>query len=109
MVRINPYIQQRGIKFIYVFKKTTLHSAEEKMNIGYTEEPFKVVAKTCGCKEKVRKITYSFIDLCIDKRDIISGELEACERLLKYTEDNADRETIEKEVAELKMTLDLMP
>jgi|SRR5919197_5388522 hypothetical protein len=103
----------RYIKFIYVFKKTILQSSEEKMNIGYTEEPFKVVAKTCGCKEKVRKITYSFIDsyhnLCIDKRDIISAELEACERLLKYTEDNADRETIEKEVAELKMTLDLMP
>lgn len=103
----------RYIKFIYVFKKTILQSAEGKMNIGYTEEPFKVVAKTCGCKEKVRKITYSFINsyhnICIDKRDIISAELEACERLLKYTEDNADRETVEKEVAELKMTLDLMP
>lgn len=83
------------------------------MNIAYTEEPLKIVAKTCGCKEKVKKVTYSFIDsyhsLCIDKKDIISAELEACERLLKYTVDKSDRETIEKEIAQLKMTLDLMP
>lgn len=86
-------------------------SAKEKMNIVY-KEPFKIVAKTCGCKEKVKKVTYSFIDsyhsFCIDKRDIISAELEASERLLKYTADNADRETLEKEVAELEMALDLM-
>lgn len=83
------------------------------MNIAYTEEPLKIVAKTCGCKEKVKKVTYSFIDsyhsLCIDKKDIISAELEACERLLKYAEDKDDRETIDKEIAQLKMTLDLMP
>lgn len=83
------------------------------MNISYTEEPLKIVAKTCGCKEKVKKVTYSFIDsyhsLCIDKKDIISAELEACERLLKYAVDKDDRETINKEIAQLKMTLDLMP
>jgi hypothetical protein len=58
-------------------------------------------------------VTYSFIDeshaLCIDKKDIISAELEACERLLKYTVDLADEEIIKKELAELKMALDLMP
>lgn len=58
-------------------------------------------------------MTYSFIDeshaLCIDKKDIISAELEACERLLKYTVDLADEEIIKKELAELKMALDLMP
>ncbi|MFL6461889.1 MAG: hypothetical protein ACJ71J_13280 [Nitrososphaeraceae archaeon] len=43
--------------------------------------------------------------LCIDKKDIISAELEACERLLKYTADKADEETIKKEIAELKMAL----
>jgi hypothetical protein len=84
------------------------------MNIAYSEVPFMVEAKTCGCKEKnMQKVTYSFTDgyhsLCIDKKDIISAELEACERLLKYTADKADREIVEKELTELKMTLDLMP
>jgi hypothetical protein len=84
----------------------------KKMNIANTEEPLKVMAKTCNCKEKDKKVTYSIIDeshgLCIDKKDIISAELEACERLLKYTADKADEETIKKEITELKMALDLM-
>jgi hypothetical protein len=84
------------------------------MNIAYSEVPVTVEAKTCGCKEmNMQKVTYSFTDsyhsLCIDKKDIISAELKACERLLKYTADNVDRGTIEKEIAELKMALDLMP
>jgi hypothetical protein len=83
------------------------------MNIVYTEEPFNIVAKTCGCKEKVKKVTYSFIDsyhsLCIDKKDIISAELEACERLLKCAVDKFDRGIIEKEIAQLKMVFALMP
>jgi hypothetical protein len=84
----------------------------KKMNISNTEEPLKVVAKTCNCKEKDKKVTYSFIDdshgLCIDKKDIISAELEACEQLLKYTIDKADEEIIKNEIAELKMALDLL-
>jgi len=85
---------------------------KEKMNIANMEESMKIVAKTCGCKEKQKKVTYSFIDethgLCIDKKDIIFAELEACERLLKYTAEKADEQTIKKEIAELKMALDLM-
>jgi len=84
----------------------------KKMNISTTEEPLKVVAKTCNCKEKDKKVTYSFIDdshgLCIDKKDIVSAELEACEHLLKYTADKADEQTIRTEIAELKMVLDLI-
>jgi hypothetical protein len=82
------------------------------MNIANIEEPLKVVAKTCNCKEKDKKVTYSFIDdshgLCIDKKDIISAELEACEHLLKYTVDKVDEEIIKNEIAELKMALDIM-
>ena len=37
------------------------------------------------------KVTYSIIDsyhsLCLDKKDIISAEIEACQRLSKYTVD----------------------
>ena len=86
---------------------------KQKMNIANMEEPLKIVAKTCGCKEKEKKVTYSFIDdshgLCIDKKDVIYAELKACERLLNYTVDKAEEETIKKEIAELKMALDLMP
>ncbi|MGA9298366.1 MAG: hypothetical protein WBV72_13250 [Nitrososphaeraceae archaeon] len=94
------------------------------MNIGESEELMKLVAKTCGCnKDKSntsnntagisygRKVTYSFIDdfhsLCLDKKDILSAELEACERLLKQTKDEIDKKIIETEIADLKMTLDL--
>ena len=43
-----------------------------------------------------------------DKKDILSAEIEACERLLKYTVDETDRKAIEIEISELKMALDLM-
>jgi hypothetical protein len=58
------------------------------------------------------KVTYTFIDsyhsLCLDKKDIISAEIEACNRLSKYTRDERDKEVIKKEIAELKMSLDLI-
>lgn len=83
------------------------------MNIDYTEVPFTVVAKTCSCKDRKRKVSYLFLDayhnLCMDKKDIVSAQLEACERLLKYARDQTDKNAIEKEIAELKMALDLMP
>ena len=86
------------------------------MNIVEPEVLLTIVAKTCGCKMErdKRKITYALIDsyhsLCMDKKDIIRSELMACERLLKYTtEDQSDRLIVEREIAELKMTLDLLP
>jgi hypothetical protein len=84
------------------------------LNIANTEVPMTVVAKTCGCKERyTRKVTYTFIDayhgLCVDKKDIILAELESCERLLKHTAtDEIDKRAIESEIAELKMSLDMM-
>ena len=35
---------------------------ENEMNVTNTEEPFEIVAKNCGCKERNRKVNYSFID-----------------------------------------------
>jgi hypothetical protein len=82
------------------------------LNISEAEVPIKVVAKTCGCNEKKRKVTYQFIDsyhsLCLDKKDIIYAELEACERLLKYASDEGDKKIVESEIAGLKMALDLL-
>lgn len=83
------------------------------MNIVYPEENL-ITAKTCGCREKNRqKVTYAFSQefhsLCMDKKYIIQSEIEACERLLKYAINDSERAVIEKEVAEFKAALDLMP
>jgi hypothetical protein len=82
------------------------------MNITEAESPMAISAKTCGCREKNMKVTYFFIDschtLCLDKRDIIFAQIEACNRLSRYTRDEEDKKVIEKEIAELKMSLDLI-
>jgi hypothetical protein len=81
------------------------------MNIAQTENPFVIEAKTCGCKNK-KTITYSFIEsshsLCIDRREIILAQIQACERLLKYVKEDIDLRLIEKEISELKLTQDLI-
>jgi hypothetical protein len=82
------------------------------MNMSDPESPVTIMAKTCGCRERNMKVTYSFIDsyhsLCLDKKDIICAEIDACQRLTKYTLDEKDKLVIEKELAELRMSLDLM-
>lgn len=83
------------------------------MNIVQSEnESIVIIAKTCGCQNTGSKVTYTFVDqthaLCHDKKDVIQAEIEACERLLKYAE-GSDKKVIEKELAELRMALDLMP
>ena len=76
------------------------------MNISETEAPIRVIAKTCGCREnKKRKVTYVLVDsyhrLCL-------AEHEASEKLLKYTLEEDDKKTLESEIPELKMALDLL-
>jgi len=83
------------------------------MNISETEAPVRLVAKTCGSGEKNQsKVTYEFIDsyhsLCLDKKDIIYTELEASDRLLEYLSDEQDKRTVESEIAELRIALDLL-
>jgi hypothetical protein len=84
------------------------------MNISESEAPATLIAKTCGCREQQsrKKVTYSFIDsyhnICIDKKDIISSELTACEKLLTYATDRTEKLVIEKEISELKIMLDLV-
>lgn len=74
----------------------------------------------CGCTKEnsIKKVTYTMVDsyhsLCLDKREIIFEELNACERLLKYAtdyniNDEIDKKYIESEIAYLKMILDLIP
>lgn len=84
------------------------------MNIYQVEnESVVIVAKTCGCnKSAARKVTYAFVDqahaLCLDKKDIIQAEIEACEKLSKYALEEPDKKAIEKELSELRMSLDLL-
>jgi len=82
------------------------------MNIAHLESSHQIEAKTCGCRERGIKIAYSFIDtyhsLCIGKKDIILGQIDACERLLKYITDQTNRDVITKEIEELKMILNFL-
>lgn len=82
------------------------------MNIITEEYDSPVMAKTCGCNLNKRKVTYSFLSeshsLCLDKKDLIGAQLEACYKLVKYATDEDDRRAVEKEINELKMALDLM-
>jgi hypothetical protein len=82
------------------------------VNIAHTEQVSDMIAKTCGCKDTKRKVTYSFVDsyhsLCKDKKDIILSEVQACELLLRYPRNENDTFTVEKEIAELKLALDLL-
>lgn len=59
------------------------------------------------------KIAYSFIDiyhsLCLNKKDILLAQIDACERLRNSTIDQTSNIAITKEIAELKMALDLLP
>jgi hypothetical protein len=81
------------------------------MNIE-NDAGYLVVAKTCGCNGSARKVSYAFVDqehaLCVDKKDILTAEIEACERLLKYASEESDRKAIERELSELRIALDLL-
>ena len=83
------------------------------MNIYGSEVPISVSARTCSCRERNGKtVAYTLIDsyhgLCLDKKDIIISELEACMVLLKYSTDETDRLTIEREIIQLRNMLDFL-
>jgi hypothetical protein len=83
------------------------------MNIFSSEEPDLVIAKTCGRTGKeTQKVTYAFSEsfhsLCLDKKEMMQAEIEACERLLKYATNEPERAVIEKEITELRMALDFL-
>lgn len=80
------------------------------MNIVYTQSSL-VTAKTCGCREK-REVTYAFSaephSLCLNKKDVVDAQINACNELLKHTRDASEKLTIEKEITDLKTALDLI-
>ena len=104
-----PISSNEGYTIEYNAKRgpTMEFELRRKMSMIAAEVPLKVVAKTCVDQERNRKVTYSIVDnydsLYIDKKDIISAQLEACNRLLKSAIDTTDKEIIEIEIGELRI------
>jgi hypothetical protein len=93
---------------------TEFHAARvrEELDMNIVEGEDQIIeARTCGDQNK--RVAYKFMDgfhsLCLDKKDIVLAEIGACETLLRACRDDGDRRAVEKEIAELKMALDLMP
>jgi hypothetical protein len=82
------------------------------MNLLEQENDCPVIAKTCASGADKRKVTYMFLSeyhgLCLDRKDLVLAQLDACEKLLKYAKDRLEKDAIEKEIRDLKMALDLM-
>ena len=85
------------------------------MNISESETPLLVEAKTYGHKSDAkgkRRVSYQFIEsfhsLCLDKRELLNAQIQACERLSKYVKDKADLKALQLEITELRMALDML-
>lgn len=82
------------------------------MNIIESEIPFLVEARTCGCKEKGKSVSYHFIEsshsLCLEKGELLLAQIQACERLLKYAKDNEEIDVLKHEISKLRLALDLV-
>ncbi|TVP41555.1 hypothetical protein [Candidatus Nitrosocosmicus arcticus] len=82
------------------------------MNIIENEVPYLVEAKTCGCNERGKSVSYHFIEsshsLCLDKGELMLSQIQACERLLKYSKDNSEILVLQDEITKLKLALDLI-
>ncbi len=82
------------------------------MNIIENEVPYLVEAKTCGCTENGKSVSYHFIEsthsLCLNKGELMLGQIKACERLLKYSKDDTEAFVLRDEMTKLKLALDLI-
>jgi hypothetical protein len=81
------------------------------MNLTDLDSTIEIDAKLCGSSHS-RRIAYSVMDfhhsLYINKKDIILGQIRACELLYKYAIDSLDRNVLRKEILDLKLMLDLI-
>jgi hypothetical protein len=81
------------------------------MNVLTSQGTPHIIAKLLS-KQSNQKVLYAFSDnsevLFVDKKDVVLGQIQACEKLLKYAMDKSDREILGKEINELKSALDLL-
>lgn len=88
------------------------------MNIIENEIPYLVEAKICGYTDnsnqsKSMSISYQFMNSvhvsCIDKKELLISQIQACERLLKYAKiDSGDNLVLGEEMTRLRLALDLV-
>ena len=82
------------------------------MNIIENEIPYLVEARTCGCNERGKSVSYHFIEsshaLCMDKVELISGQIQACERLLKLAKEDGEIALLRDEISKLKLALEII-
>lgn len=82
------------------------------MNIVESETPYLVEAKTCEGQDRGRSVSYHFIEsshsLGFEKGELILAQIQACERLIKYTKDDEETTILKEEVTKLGLALDLI-
>jgi hypothetical protein len=81
------------------------------MNILEIEFPFKIEAKTSKFNDKtsvIYSIAEPYHNCCIDKKEIITEQIKACENLSRFTNNKSEILALEKEISELKLTLDIL-
>ncbi len=75
-----------------------------KMNISISESQLICEAKICGCFNN-KRIVYGFSEpvhsLCIDRKQLLLSQIQACRNLLNYTTDKLEQLVVEKEIDEL--------
>ena len=82
------------------------------MNIIENEIPYLVEAKTCGCNVRGKSVSYHFIEashgLCMDKVELMSAQIQACERLLKLAKEDGEIFLLRDEISKLKTALEMI-
>ena len=75
-----------------------------KMNISMSESQLICEAKICGCTNN-KGIVYGFSEpvhsLCIDRKQLILSQIQACRNLLKCTKEKHELHIVKKEIDEL--------
>ena len=81
------------------------------MNLTELDSTIQVDAKLCRSLHG-KRIVYSVMDFhhssYINKKEIILGQIRACELLYKYTINTFDRNVLRREILDLKLMLDLI-
>ncbi len=79
------------------------------MNIKEPEIQLIAEATICGCSTKQKSISYHFTESALrcylDKSETILEQIQACERLLKYTKDDTEASVIKSEIIDLHLVL----
>jgi hypothetical protein len=83
------------------------------MNIIENEISYLVEAKTSGCKENGKNVSYRFIEsahgLCLNKGELLLAQIQACKRLLKHSKkDKSEEITLRDEITRLELALDMV-